>query len=154
MKKALIVAALGALGLVGAFAPSSAEATCTVDSDCKETFGCQSCTVAYALGITGTAWQNRSATDINGASTRYRARRTTSGNGGGLVVEALEVGSSFHTVSGSIGCTGNATSELIQLHEVDARTVSCPPGTTPRRADASINFPDDLCPFEQICAFN
>lgn len=154
MKKALIVTALGALGLAGAFAPSSAEATCTVDTECKEAFGCQDCAVGHALGITNTTWQNRMATDINGAITRYRARRTMGGNQGGLVVEALEVGSSFHTVHGSIACTNNATSELIQFHEVDARTVSCPSGTTPVRADASINFPDELCPFEQICAFN
>lgn len=154
MKKTLIIAALGALAIGGALAPSSAEATCTVNNECKEAFGCQSCSVAYALGITNTAWQTRSFSDINGELTRYRTRRTTAGNSGGLIVEALEVGNSFHTVYGSIGCTSSTTSELIQLHDVGSRTVSCPSGTTPTRADAYINLPDELCPFDQICAFN
>ncbi|WP_437693929.1 hypothetical protein [Sorangium sp. So ce176] len=154
MLKKLVIGALGAVALAGALVSSNAEATCTIDSDCKRQFGCASCNTAYALGITGTAWQGRSATDINGARTSYRTRRTTAGNGGGLTVEATEVGSSFHTVYGSIACSGSTTSELIELHETGSRTVFCPPSMSPVRADTSIHFPDELCPFDQICAFN
>ncbi|MGK4004418.1 hypothetical protein WMF31_17415 [Sorangium sp. So ce1036] len=154
MMKKLAVGALGAVALAGALVSSNAEATCTIDSECKVAFGCAPCSTAWALGITGTAWQVRSTTDINGARTSFRTRRTTAGNGGGLTVEATEVGSSFHTVYGDIACSSNTYSELIEFHETGSRTVFCPSGTTPVRADARIYLPDELCPFDQICAFN
>jgi hypothetical protein len=57
-------------------------------------------------------------------------------------------------VRGSIGCTNNKTSQLIDFQATGSKTVSCPSGTTPVRADANIWFPDNLCPWNQICAFN
>ncbi len=148
---------LSILGLLGAsltLAAPTAMAICTIDSECKEQFGCEPCARAYALGITGTTWQNRSYADINGDRTTYRTRRTSAGNGGGLVVDTTQVGSSFHTVSGSIACTGNTTSPSIRHTSVRSETVFCPPGRTPTRADTYILVPDRLCPDEQICGFN
>lgn len=156
MKKKLIAGLVGALGLAAALGASNAQATCTINDSCKEQFGCESCNVhgSWALGISGTSWVSRTAKDINNAVTNYRARRTTAGNGGGLTVEATSVGSSFHHVIGSIGCTNNKSSEVIDFNATGSKTVTCPSGSTPVRADARIWFPDNLCPYDQICAFN
>lgn len=157
MKKTQLIITLGAIGAASLLFVPTADAVCTVaDDSCKETFGCAPCNAGWVLGIVGTGWQSASYTDNDGHRTSYRTRRTSAGNGGGLVVDTTEVGTSFHRVSGSIACTGGSTSRspVIGHTSVQAETVFCPPGTTPRRADTRIVVPDFLCVGEQLCGLN